>query len=496
MRKIVANFLNNNKTYPIITIIVASLYPLLYYYDRNYALIDSMSQLLFFITFYFVIPLIVYYVLRLLVKNIKALKRFERLLLPIINLSSFFFFIVISVYGFDTIKIFIALVLGSILGCVLVKHLKKVVVFQLILIGLVLPKLIPDLYRDFTYSKAWMNQPDAIENTVFKKRPNIYFIQPDGYANFADLKNSTYNFDNTEFESFLKTKGFKSYDSYRSNYFSTLSSNSSMFAMKHHYYGDRTFGINPSQNRRKEIVGDNPVLRTLKNNNYKTFLLLHVPYLLSNRPILDYDYCNISLDEVSYISRGFQIKKDLLNDTKLAMNLSGNESKFFFIESMLPSHITTHHNPESSVENERRIYLERLEMANEWLTEMINFIVDKDPEGLIVIAADHGGYVGLKSSMESHNKMTNKHLMNSIFTSALAIKWPNGESPEFDSELRSSVNLFRILFAYLGDDNSYLSNLQEDNSYLIIRKGAPNGVYQVLNTDDEVLFDNIDEKGL
>ncbi len=439
-------------------------------------------------------PLVLYYSLRFLFKRIKPLKAFEKYVLPMLNMACFFLLIVISVFGFDWVKLIIALAIGVVLGYFLVSHIKKVVVFQLIMIGLVLPKLIPDLYRELMYSRKWMEQPDAIERAVFQKRPNVYVIQPDGYANFLDLKNSLYNHDNHKFEQFLDVKGFELYDNYRSNYFSTLSSNSSMFSMKHHYYGNKTLGINPSHNSRDEIVGDNPVLRVFKNNGYKTHLLLQIPYLLSNRPTVDFDYCNISLDEVSYISRGFQLQKDLKKDTKLAIENSASEPSFFFIESMLPSHITTHKDSESSIENERELYLERLELANEWLTDLVSFIIEKDPDGLIVIAADHGGYVGLNSSMESQKKITDELLIHSMFSSVLAIKWPNNTKPKFDKELKSSVNLFRTLFAYLSNDDTLMNNLQQDKSYLIIRKGAPTDVYEVIDENNLVVFKNYELK--
>jgi hypothetical protein len=338
-----------------------------------------------------------------------------------------------------------------------------------------------------------MEQPDAIEEVVFKERPNIYVIQPDGYTSFSTFKDSIYNYDNSNFEAFLKAKGFKTYDEYRSNYYSTLSSNSSMFSMKHHYYGNTTLGINPNHNSRNEIVESNPVLRTLKHNNYKTFLMLQVPYLLSNRPSIDYDYCNISLDDISYISRGFSKQKDLIEDTKVAIIENKSTSNFFFIESMLPSHIITQYKASSSAENERIKYLEKIELANQWLTDLVNFITNEDPNGLIIIAADHGGYVGLNYTKECYNKTTDSQLINSMFSSLLAIKWPNNESPKFDSKIKTSVNLFRVLFSHLSKDESYLDNLQDDKSYMIIRKGAPTGVYEYIDDFGLAVFNKFEE---
>ncbi|WCO00841.1 hypothetical protein [Psychroserpens ponticola] len=485
--------MNSKKEYPIVTLIAAGLYPLLYYYDQNYALINSKTQLLFFVCVYIILPITSYYVFSFLFANIKFLKSSKSYLLPVLNLACFFTLIVITSYGFDTIKMIIALVLGFILGLFLVKHLKKVVVFQLVLIGLVFPKLIPDVYRDVMYSKEWMQQPDAIEDVVFKKRPNVYIIQPDGYTNFSELTNDIYRFDNSKFQNFLTQKGFTFYDDFRSNYSSTLSSNSSMFGMKHHFYGNRTLGINPSHNSRNEIVGGNPALDIFKRNNYKSFLMLQIPYILANRPKIDFDYCNLSFDEMSYISRGFQINKPLIEDTKRAVLEHKKSSNFFFIESMLPSHIINNDGySNNSIELEREHYLERLTSANVWLTQLINFITKQDKNALIIIAADHGGYVGLKSMKENQVKQTDKAIVNSMFSSALAIKWPENEVPDYTNELKSSVNLFRVLFSYLGENESFLNHLQDDSSYLIIREGAPLGVYQSLDEKGELIFNKLD----
>ncbi|EDP71776.1 hypothetical protein FBALC1_04792 [Flavobacteriales bacterium ALC-1] len=493
LKKKLRLFLNDGNVYPITTIVAASLYGLMYYYDKNYALINSKAQFVFLVSLYIILPILTYFILDFLLKHFYPKGSVRRFLLPLINMICFFAFIVVSIYGFQKLKLTLSLVLGVCLGVFLAKHIKKVVILQFILACLVLPKLVPNIYKEIVYSKKWMEQPDAIETVVFKKYPNVYVIQPDGYTSFSTFKDSIYNYDNSKFELFLKTEGFKTYDNYRSNYTSTLSSNSSMFSMKHHYYGNRTLGLNPRHNRRNEIVESNPVLRTFKHNNYKTFLMLQVPYLLSNRPAIDFDYCNFSLDEVSYISRGFSKQKELIEDTKLAIIENKASSNFFFIESMLPSHISTVYKASSSAKNERMKYLERIRLANLWLRELVSFITKEDPNGLIVIAADHGGYVGLNYTIESKTKVSNPLLKNSMFSSILAIKWPNNEEPKFDSELKTSVNLFRVLFSHLGEDESYLQNLQEDKSYIVIRKGAPTGVYEYINESGLAVFNNINE---
>ena len=73
----------------------------------------------------------------------------------------------------------------------------------------------------------------------------------------------------------------------------------------------------------------------------------------------------------------------------------------------------------------------------------------------------------------------------------LAIKWPNGDAPEIDSNLKSCVNVFRILFSYLGSDESYLQYLQKDGSYLIIKEGAEPGIYEYIDDSGNIVFKKI-----
>ena len=137
--------------------------------------------------------------------------------------------------------------------------------------------------------------------------------------------------------------------------------------------------------------------------------------------------------------------------------------------------------------NGRIEYLKQLQLANDWLTDLIARIEKHDKNSLIVIVADHGGFVGLDYTLQCKEKQTDRDLVYTIFTSALAIKWPE-QAPSFDNQLKSNVNLFRILFSYLSEDEQYLNHLQEDKSYSVIEKGAPFGVYELINEKGEVVF--------
>jgi hypothetical protein len=375
----------------------------------------------------------------------------------------------------------------ALLLLLLCKFFKKIVAFQLILALIGLFTFIPVLLKQLNYSKEWMEQPDAIETAIFKKKPNIYYIQPDGYVNFSELKQGNYKIDNSNFEGFLAENNFKSYPDFRSNYAATLPTNSAVFMMKHHYYNNGS-DFTETIDARKVIVSDNSVLRILKNNGYRTFFLTEQPYFLTNKPKLGYDFCNFSPSEINFLTTGIGEPRDVIAPFKKYLETYPIGPNFFFIEIFNPGHITNTEADSKGVAGEREHYAESLQESNRKLTALTQTILANDPEALIVIMADHGGFVGMTNTSESYTKNTQPDFVNSIFSTILSIHWPRGEAPEFDRSLKTSVNLFRVLTAYLSEEPSYLANLQPDKSYIVINFGAPQGVYEYLDEDGKVVF--------
>jgi hypothetical protein len=145
-----------------------------------------------------------------------------------------------------------------------------------------------------------MKQPDKIENVIFRKKPNIYFIEPDGYSGKEAMSSMPYNYENPMYD-WLGENSFTVYKNTRSNYPITLVSNASAFSMKHHYFGNNLFGEYEVENARQIIIGNNPVISILKNNNYKTFFITEVSYFQQNLANRNYDYFNINNSEIPFL---------------------------------------------------------------------------------------------------------------------------------------------------------------------------------------------------
>ena len=481
-----SKFLAAPSNYPLVLALATGLYPIFFYYTNNYSLINTSRHLIFFVGLFFGVPLFVFLTSKLFFKS-KSVQLRARIP-TFFNVLFFLIFIELCLYakiqiGFTLIILLVALVVTYFFS----RFLGRIALFQLLLAGVALFFALPVVYGQLNYSESWMEQPDDIEGVRFQKRPNIYFIQPDGYVNFSEINKGYYQFDNSEFASFLTDKSYALYPDARSNYGTTLTSNSSIFSMKHHYYNNG-FNFKERMNAREVIISDNAVLRVLKNNNYKTHYLAEWAYLLINRPEMGYDACNFSYDEVPILSKGFDEIREVEPSLSKFIDLDQERSKFFFIELFLPGHIATKTIESTGKEGEKEWWLTNLKTANEKLKTLLSLIEAKDPEALVVIMSDHGGYVGMDYMQELRIKTQDRDKLYSGFSSILAVKWPNNDAPKFDKRLKTGVNLFRILFAYLGEEESYLEHLQDDGSYHHVDRNAPKGIYQYIDSEGEVVF--------
>lgn len=470
--------------------ISAGLYPLIYLYINNFSLVSSWYQFLSLAVLFIALPPIVFILIRTILTKLKFFNRHIVFILTFLNLCLFIALSIYATNGLNKKLLFVILIITFIISFWVFKHVYKLVKFQLLLSAVGIVFLLPSLFRYYNYSDSWLPLNSDISNITFKKKPNIYLIQPDGYVGFSEMGKVNYDYDNSEFSNFLELSGFTLYPNYRSNYPSTLSSNSAMFGMKHHYYN-----YNSSKSEllfaRNVIVGENPVLSILKNNGYRSSLIIENSYLLVNRPKLAYDYCNINFDEMSIMGNGFDFKKDLKKELKIVLNKNSDTPSFYFIEKILPGHIATYESYSKGKEEERLKYLDKINKANTWLIEMVNLISTQDPNGLIVIASDHGGYVGFDYTAQAYKKPKNKENVYSMFSSLLAIKWP--DSPlDYDKDILTSVNLFKVVFSYLSEENNFLELLEADNSYLKIHDDDKPGIYEVINNKN-VVFKKISD---
>ncbi|WP_432410151.1 sulfatase-like hydrolase/transferase [Rasiella sp. SM2506] len=466
--------------------LAAGLYPLLFYVSNNYTLVNSWSHLVYFISVFLLAPVAIFCLLKV-VASLSIFEKIEKFVLPFLNLFVFLFFLKTALYaGFQIWMVLGIGVVALLYTFFFYKYFLKVVVFQVLLAVVASFYLIPNSIDQFQYSKEWMQQPDAIAAIQFKKKPNVYLIQPDGYVNFSELKKGFYNVKERKLEDFLQQENFTLYPNFRSNYASTLSSNSSLFTMKHHYYLN-TNKFTEMLDARNIIIGENPVVTIFKNNGYTTNFLAERPYLLANRPKMGYDSSNYVNKDVGYITTGLKEKKDVIEPLRQFLENQGEQPAFHFIEIFEPGHITVDEKNHEGTEKERENWISKLEDTNKKLLEIVSLLKEKDPGGIIIILADHGGFVGFQYMHQAYEKTQDRDKLYSIFGANLAIYWPE-EIPEAHEHIQTSVNVFRILFSYLSEDSALLHTLQEEGSYLPILYGARKGIYKVIDDTGKIVF--------
>ncbi|MFP9099425.1 hypothetical protein ACLI09_10245 [Flavobacterium sp. RHBU_24] len=483
LRQKIIRFITSPDDAPLLAGIAIGIYMIAHYYAKNLALAASWGHLLFFTIYYLIIPAVVLFLGYKLFSLKKLLPYRSHFLFVTIPLFVAFYLLQLSFLGVYKRFIFAGVLIIVVLASLRIARYYKLFVVLLLLLSLF--NVVPVAYAGYSYitaSDAWQHQPDGILTTQFKKKPNVYYIQPDGYTNKPNLDGSIYNFDNTGFENYLNSNGFTTYTNYRSNYYSTLLSNASMFSMKHHYLQPDVEEFNA----RNIIMGNNPVLQVFKNNGYTTHFITERPYLLMNRPELGYHSANFNYSELPYLKDAWEYTRDEVADFKNMKPAPGPH--FYFIEKMLPGHIAVFGS--KGADDEHAKYLKKVREANTWLKNLITEIEKKDPHGIIVIAADHGGFVGFETSLQSQTKTDNPLLVKSMYGALCTIKWNADGHDVYDKNLKTSVNLFRVLFAFLSQDTALLENLQEDASY--IDAVRPEGRHRYIDAQGNIVFQKIE----
>lgn len=488
------DFIGNKKAFPFFIVFAAGFYPFVHYYSSNLSIADSWQQLLFIGLICFGIPQL-FLITSYFLFKIKFLKKLKPFSLSVINSISFTVLLGFLIFHFNRKQFLLAIIIAIVIGFVISKFIRKIVVLQILIALISLMSLLPQLWFAISNNTDNWSQITVQElNTTFVNTPNIFIIQPDGYVNFSEIYKAPYSFDNSEFEQWLQNNAFINYPNFRSNYYSTLTSNASLFAMKHHYYSNTNPNTLKTHNANKIIVGkDNNVLKILKRNNYKSHLITDNSYFLLNRIPLFYDFSNVKYSNIGYHNLGLVEGIDILKDFKSVLDTLQNKRNFFFIEKTIPSHIVYRPSLSKGIEGERLAYINRLKNTNIWLKDIVQMIDDFDKNALIVIVADHGGFVGMDYTLQAISKQISLVEAKSVFSSQLSIKWPKNMANN-SLDFLTNVNLFKKIFYSLSDNKALLENLSSNASFLPLKEGGTSNYYKYINNNGDFVFDKVLQK--
>ncbi len=453
---------NHRDLNPVLTGLICGFYPMVFYCSNNFWAVNSWNHFWFFLLSFIGISIAIFLAVSVVFKLSSKIARYRSHILFVTIIMTVGTLLSWAMYLDFKKKMLLALLIVSVLVALkLHSHYKKLLV--LVLIMSVIPtvncaiKLIEQ-----QQSMDWTLLPDSIVEAKFKKTPNIYLIQPDGYVAPDMMESELYHFNNPMYD-WLEGENFKVYNSFRSNYPASLSSNSSMLAMRQHLFGKALFPSIEMPHARDVLAGNNNAIQILKRNGYTNFFIVQDDYFQQNLPEQHYDYYNIDADKIPYFSNGKNLEAVVFDDLKAAMDTVDTDGpRFFFVEKLLPHHVHF----SAPKEEERNSYIEKIKEVNDWLKNTVTYISEKDPEAIIIILADHGGWVGLGSYQEMFSTRDPDQI-NSVFSSLAAIKWNGYLEEGFDKELRSNVNVFRVLFSVLSENPEYLKYMEDNSSYIL-----------------------------
>jgi hypothetical protein len=476
MKAKLVDYLNNDRHYWWTVAVFPGLYALLYLYKNNYTLVNSVEQLVGLAVQFIVFPVIGFLILDLIFKKFLATHRTKL----------YFSFLLISTSSFMSLMIFMgwrwkALLLLAVIvmaiSFVIAKHYKKVVLLLGFMSLIAAGQLAYFYVVKIDSQKKWVKEM-PFENITFTVKPNIYVIQPDGYVGKETLQKTPYSTSNEAFYNALHKNGFTFNHEYRSNYSSTLTSNAALFTGQQHYF-NKNAGTKELLNARNVIVGSNPILRTFKNNGYELNLITETTYFYTNHPNSVYDTTNITENDLSYFPY-FQQGIDVITPLKNQLKTQVSAPQFTFIEFLSPAHIAVTSSQSQGIATERTAYLDRLKSANGMILEMTELITRDDPDAIILLVADHGGFVGLHHTGEIYlNPTVDVAIKNSILSSLLAVKAPSDFTYHLNA-VKSSVGVFPNLFAYLSQQQPV--EMKDDGSYLQVSQGANKRVYRYFDS--------------
>lgn len=337
----------------------------------------------------------------------------------------------------------------------------------------------------------------------FQKKPNVYYIVPDGYPNRKGLK-EIFGLDNTKMYQQLESMGFRINHHTLSNYRSTLSSISSLLGMQHHYYQGSIGNFELLYSREYMVSEKNPVVRLFKANGFQVHYVHENDQMFAKGCFIDLcspnyflgDFIDIlvprKLQAIPFIAKaigksGEASMERVLNHIDKISALPMNY--FTYIHLKNPSHSPTSKQTRESLASFRKVFAKKIEVANKQITKVVDRILTRDPSALIILNADHGAW-GLGAykyaQMEIFEGVPAELIALDHLGVLLAIRWPENNVPEYELGIRTNINLFRYIFAYLTENQDILNTKVPDDSFLTKGSGKDGILMKVVN-DGKIL---------
>ncbi len=344
--------------------------------------------------------------------------------------------------------------------------------------------------KDYEKNKI-TTEPIHFKTVKKRETPNIYFFVLDEYAGTTSLK-EYFNYDNIPFIDELKKRGFYVVKNPNSNYNLTWASMASTFDMGYFIdFKEEDFIKENIYIRLSEIINKNKLLTFLESNNYTIYnnsffefyesgkkthsfsklieskLTSHTFLSKIKKGPLNHIPSNyIQLKINTFFANRYKYNKEMIDKSKKIIDSENN--KF-----MMYSHFMMPHPPfvmekngriknlsiaYKEMSNQKKVikgYIDYLSYTNEILLNLINAIIEKNENSIIILSSDHG-----------YRWHLNKSRPENDFNNFIAIYNFEKNYKGFTDSI-SNVNLFRLILNNHFDQNLPLLNNKRFN----VRKG-------------------------
>ena len=314
---------------------------------------------------------------------------------------------------------------------------------------------------------------------------DVYHIILDAHASTAVLK-QYFNYDNSDFENFLKERGFFIPEFSFSNYYMSAASIPSILNMD--YVHSDVISGQEQDMLFKKTLAENAVAKNFERNGYEIISITNEYNLdLSKNSIevCDNDVRSLrmlifyldttpfkifksmifsALDKTSNSEQGDVSTQPLIENRMCAFNELPNIRKNFSHPMFVQAHLIMPHSPfifdskgdivnfrDLSYEQFPHAYLEQLQYTDIKIQEIVEKLLDSEPKPIIIIQSDHG----VRFQLDEKDEQPLKH----AFLNFEAYYFPSVELDKDEYPVITPVNSFRILFNnYFGTDYELLEN--------------------------------------
>lgn len=537
------------KIKPLIHVLIFAVYPVIFLFVRNIIEVKFIYTLLpVFINMFTAI--MIFFIFNKFIKNsIKS--SFVTSVLIIFILNAYIFYKIFNELFSTNIFVFtvLSLIVIIFLCLLIIKkefHETKVLniinscaIILLIIAFTSVPlniyaSMFSGIFKKHNLSESKTEVKPAVINNDY---PDIYYLILDGYADNKALK-EYYNYDNSEFLSWLKNKGFYVAENSTANYPSTIPSITSSLNMRYinedlkDIHNDNQVGL-----KLKELRHNNETVKYLKSKGY-TFQFIRIvenDMLIDLEDISDIKYSASSLKLINdfsftlyktsviglfdiYENSYFQtymynfMKQSLLEPLDYLSSPKKNIKRPLFVY----AHILAPHPPylfdrygnelkdrEVNVKNyvtdwlKKDLYLDYLIFINGKMKKTINDIIaGSEREPVIIIQSDHGSQYHLQKIIKEYND--NKKDLIDLNAESRTVRWTKEEYESLINKLMSDSdfikNSFSILNAYYfpGENNKkdLYQSITPINSFRILFNTYFEDDFNLLEDKNYINFGN------